>query len=164
LQGREALSTIALDREDVMNRRQFSALLPMAAVSPALPAAAWQSSATAPAKLDSGAYTESAARGPSPTGRTQSRLLMGMLPDNIRLESHVTTLAPGAPPEPLEHHKHTEMWFVREGAIALTIAGTAHVIKAGDMGLCLAGDEHSVGNASKTDPASYFVVAVGPPE
>jgi quercetin dioxygenase-like cupin family protein len=149
-----------------MNRRQFSALLSLFAASPVLARAEAQNvaSTATPRNLESGPYPESAPHGPSPTGRTQSRFLMGMLPDNIRLESHVTTLAPGAPPEPIEHHKHTEMWLVREGSIALTISGTTHVIKAGDMGLCIAGDEHSVGNASKTDPASYFVVAVGPPE
>jgi mannose-6-phosphate isomerase-like protein (cupin superfamily) len=87
-----------------------------------------------------------------------------MLPDNIRLESHVTKLAPGAPPEPIEHHKHTEMWLVREGTISLVTAGTTRTIKAGDMGLCIAGVEHSVANASMTEPAAYFVVAVGPPE
>jgi len=32
------------------------------------------------------------------------------------------------------------------------------------MGLCIAGDDHSITNASATEPASYFVVAVGPPE
>jgi mannose-6-phosphate isomerase-like protein (cupin superfamily) len=56
------------------------------------------------------------------------------------------------------------MWLVREGAISLMTTGVTRTIKAGDMGLCIAGDEHSVANASKTEPVSYFVVAVGPPE
>lgn len=87
-----------------------------------------------------------------------------MLPDNIRLEAHTTTLAPGAGPEPVEHHKHSEIWFVREGTVALMTNGVTRQLKAGEMGLCVAGDQHSVSNASKTDPCSYFVVAVGPPE
>jgi quercetin dioxygenase-like cupin family protein len=149
-----------------MNRREFSALLPVFAAASAFDPAEAQNapSPTNLTKLESGQYVEGAPRGPSATGRTQSRVLIGMLPDNIRLEAHVTTLAPGAPPEPIEHHKHTEMWLVREGAISLTISGATRTIKAGDMGLCIAGDEHSVANASKTQPASYFVVAVGPPE
>jgi mannose-6-phosphate isomerase-like protein (cupin superfamily) len=87
-----------------------------------------------------------------------------LLPDNIRLESHLTVLAPGAPAEPIEHHKHSEMWFVREGTVTLMTAGVTRTLKAGEMGLCIAGDDHSITNASKTEPASYFVVSVGPPE
>jgi mannose-6-phosphate isomerase-like protein (cupin superfamily) len=87
-----------------------------------------------------------------------------MLPDNLRVESHVTFLAPGAPAEPIEHHKHSEIWFVREGTVTLMTAGVAHTLKAGDMGLAIAGDDHYITNASKTEPASYFVLAVGPPE
>lgn len=87
-----------------------------------------------------------------------------MLTDNIRLESHFTVLTPGAGPEPIEHHKHTEMWLVHEGSVTLMTNGTTRILKAGEMGLCVAGDDHTVANASKTEPASYFVVAVGPPE
>jgi mannose-6-phosphate isomerase-like protein (cupin superfamily) len=156
---------MALDSEDPMNRRDFSALLPLLVAAPAFVEAQTSNSGTTPpAKLQSGQFVEGPATGPSPAGRTQSRLLIGMLPDNIRLEAHVTTLAPGAPPEPINHHKHSEIWLVREGAIALTTAGTTRAVKAGDLGLCIAGDEHTVANASKTEPASYFVVTVGPPE
>jgi quercetin dioxygenase-like cupin family protein len=149
-----------------MNRREFSALLPLFVAAPAFcPAEAQNAPAAASlSKLDSGQFLEGAPHGPSATSRTQSRLLLGVLPDNIRLEAHVTTLAPGAPPEPIEHHKHTEMWLVRKGAISLMTAGITRTIKAGDMGLCIAGDEHSVSNASETEPASYFVVTVGLPE
>ncbi|MFZ1011933.1 MAG: cupin domain-containing protein [Terracidiphilus sp.] len=148
-----------------MNRREFSALLPLLAAAPALATTqAPTGVALSSANLESGEFVEGPTRGPSATGRTQNRFLSGMLPDNIRLEAHGTALAPGAPPEPIEHHKHTEMWLVREGAITLMTAGTQRTIKAGDMGLCIAGDEHSVANASKTERASYFVVAVGPPE
>ncbi len=146
-----------------MNRREFSALLPLlAAAAPALASADPQAAPLQP--LQSGEIPEGAAHGPSPTGRTSHRLTLGMLPGNIRMEAHVTTLAPGAPPEPIEHHKHSEMWLVREGAITLLTSGVTHTIKAGDMGLCVAGDLHSVANASKTEPATYFVVTVGPPE
>jgi len=148
-----------------MNRRDFSALLPLLVAAPALAEAQTSNPPTTPiAKLESGEFVEGVAKGPSPTGRTQSHLLLGMLPGNIRLDAHVTTLAPGAPLEPIDRHKHSEMWLVRDGAISLMTAGTTRTIRAGDLGLCIAGDEHSVGNASKTEPASYFVVTVGPPE
>ena len=100
---------------------------------------------------------------PNPT-RALHRLLTGMLPDNIRLSAHFTMLAPGAPLEPVDHHKHSEMFLVREGAITLITKGVTRVVKAGDMGLAIAGDDHTVGNASQTEQTSFFVVAVGPPE
>jgi len=151
------------------NRREFAALLPALAAAPTLasfaPSAAQAQTAVAPIPaLQSGQYTPGEAYGEQRPSRTSHRFLIGMLPDNIRLESHWTYLTPGAPPEPVEHHKHTEMWFVREGTVTLTTKGVTRILKAGDMGLCIAGDDHTVANASKTDPASNFVVSVGPPE
>ena len=154
-----------------MNRREFSVLLSALAAAPVLAAAAEpQAAAPQPAampvalpKLASGQYVWGEAQHPQ-SPRVSHSFLRGMLPDNIRLESHVTFLAPGAPAEPVEHHKHTEMWFVREGTVTLMTAGVTRTLKAGEMGLCIAGDDHYITNASKTEPASYFVVAVGPPE
>ena len=155
-----------------MDRRQFSAILPMLLATPALAAAAdaqapGQRTASAqPAlpKLTSGQYVWGEAYGTQRSARTSHRFLIGMLPDNIRLEAHVTFLVPGAPAKPIEHHKHSEMWFVREGTVTLMTAGVTRTLKAGDMGLCVAGDDHYVTNASTTEPASYFVLTVGPPE
>jgi mannose-6-phosphate isomerase-like protein (cupin superfamily) len=114
-------------------------------------------------KLESGQYVWGAASHPG-TPRVSHPFLVGMLPDNIRLEAHVTFLAPGAPPEKIDHHKHSELWFMREGTATLMTAGTSRTLKAGDMGLCIAGEDHTITNASATEPASYFVVSVGPPE
>jgi mannose-6-phosphate isomerase-like protein (cupin superfamily) len=151
-----------------MDRREFSALLPMLFALPALaPTAAAQTAADQAAvlpKLTSGEYPWGEAYGTQRPARTSHRFLIGMLPDNIRLEAHVTFLTPGAPAEPIEHHKHSEMWFVREGTVTLMTKGVTRTLKAGEMGLCIAGDDHFVTNASKTDPASYFVITVGPPE
>jgi mannose-6-phosphate isomerase-like protein (cupin superfamily) len=153
-----------------MNRREFSALLPMLFAVPALAPAAEAQAAkpqSAPAqlpKLVSGKYVQAATLSVQSSPRTSHRFILGMLPDNIRLESHVTFLAPDAPPEPIGHHKHSEMWFIREGTVTLMTAGVTRTLKAGDMSLCIAGDDHYISNASKTEPASYVVVAVGPPE
>jgi quercetin dioxygenase-like cupin family protein len=155
-----------------MNRREFSAILPMLLAAPSLAPVQGQSIAaqTTPPpaaplkKLSSGQFPPSAPHGPSNTGRTQVQYVLGLLPDNIRLEIHATVLAPGAPMEPINHHKHTEMWFVREGQVALMTAGVTRTLKPGDMGICCAGDEHSVGNSSTTEPCSYLVLNVGPPE
>ena len=32
------------------------------------------------------------------------------------------------------------------------------------MGICIAGDEHYIANASQTYPVTYLVLTVGPPE
>src|ERR1035438_7145654 len=126
-----------------MDRRTFSALLPMLFAAPALAAKAQvqtpASAAPAPAplaKLASGQYLPGEPSHPN-SPRVSRSFLRGLLPDNIRLESHVTVLAPGAPAEPIEHHKHSEMWFVREGTVTLMTAGVTRTLKAGEMGLCI---------------------------
>jgi mannose-6-phosphate isomerase-like protein (cupin superfamily) len=154
-----------------MDRREFSSLLPaLLAATAVFPAEAQtQAPGQAPpapshplTPLKSGQYVMGPAHG-SPT-RVGHSYLTGLLPDNIRLETHVTFLTPGAPAEPVEHHKHTEMWFMREGTATLMTAGVTRTLKAGDMGLCIAGDDHYITNASTTEPASYYVISVGPPE
>ena len=155
-----------------MDRREFSALLPMLFAAPALAFAAEAQLPVSPTaaalaalpKLVSGQYTWGEAYGTQRPARTSHHFLIGMLPDNIRLEAHITFLVPGAPAEPIDHHKHSEIWLVREGAVTLMTAGVTRTLKAGDMGLCIAGDDHSATNASKTEPASYFVLSIGPPE
>lgn len=153
------------DRQaQTMNRRDFTALLPLLAAGPGLfpQAAAAQAAQLEP--LQSGEYPEGQGSGAQRPLRISHHYLVGMLPDNIRLEAHTTTLAPGAGPEPVTHHKHSEMWFVREGEMALMTSGITRILRPGEMGLATAGTDHSVANASKTEPCSYFVVSVGPPE
>lgn len=149
-----------------MNRREFSALLPLLAAGAVMPANAVtaQHAPPGPNKLLSGRYPEGPAPHPSATGRTSRQIVLGMLPDDIRLEAHHTTLEPGAGWEPIRTHKHTEMWLVTDGEVSLMTDGDTQTLKKGDMGICVAGDKHSVANASKTEPCSYFVVCVGPPE
>ena len=163
-----------------MNRREFSALLPMLLAAPALAPAAEAPSAapqatTPPAaaprgvprplsNLASGQYPPGAASAPPTATHISHHYMLGMLPDNIRLEAHDSWQAPGAPHEAIGHHKHSEIWFVREGEAILMTAGVTRTLKAGDMGLCIAGDEHYIANASQTEPVTYLVLAVGPPE
>jgi glyoxylate utilization-related uncharacterized protein len=158
-----------------MNRREFSTLLPLlAAASAFAPEVEGETPDPGPAqqlaapmqlpKLASGRYLQIEPAHPHPSPRMSKRFLMGMLPDDIRLEAHFTRLAPGAPPEPIGTHKHTEIWLIHEGTVRLMTAGTTRDLVAGEMGVCIAGDRHTVYNASRTEPASYFVVTVGPPE
>jgi len=154
-----------------MNRREFSSLLPLlAAASTLAPTVEGQAPSAPPAAhaplepLVSGRYPQIEPANPHPSPRMSKHFLIGMLPDNIRLEAHFTHLAPGAPPEPIGTHKHTEIWFIHEGTARLMTTGVTRDLVAGEMGLCIAGDQHTIYNASRTEPASYFVLTVGPPE
>ncbi|HEY0161788.1 MAG TPA: cupin domain-containing protein [Edaphobacter sp.] len=145
-----------------MDRREFAALFPaLVAAATALPEQA--EAATLPA-VTSGVFKP----GPAKTGalpKRASRALTGGLlkAGNTRLEVHETTQEVGAPHEPEETHLHSEIWLVQSGTLDLTINGVPHRMSAGDIGICVAGEKHYIQNAGDT-PATYFVVAVGPPE
>jgi hypothetical protein len=155
-----------------MNRREFSTLLPLlAAAATVAPAAESQAPGVTPMQtpaqltnLVSGRYQQIEPTNPQPTPRLSKRFLMGMLPDNIRLEAHFTHLAPGCPPEPIAARKFTEFFFIREGTARLIAAGVTYDLAVGEMGIGVAGDPFTIYNASQTEPASYFAVTVGPPE
>lgn len=88
-------------------------------------------------------------------------VLKGKLATSESLEVHETTLPPGAMPHPPHHHRHSEMWLIREGTVQLTINGTSHVMGPGSVGFVHSNDEHGIKNVGTT-PATYFVVAIGP--
>ncbi|HEY8997889.1 MAG TPA: cupin domain-containing protein [Edaphobacter sp.] len=143
-----------------MDRREFAALVPalLACLSPA------EASAASLSAVESGVYHPAAAKAGSIPKRTSRAYTSGLLKaGNIRLEIHQTTQEVGAPHEPEETHLHTEIWFVRDGQVTLTVNGSPKVLEAGDVGICVAGDKHYIQNTGKT-PATYLVVAVGPPE
>jgi uncharacterized cupin superfamily protein len=141
-------------------------LLAAPAVASAAKAQAASQSTAAPglASLASGQYPPGPASAPPTAPHVSHRYMLGMLPDNIRLEAHDSQLAPGAPHEAIGHHKHSEIWFIREGHATLMTAGVSRTLNPGDMGLCIAGDTHYIANASQSEPVSYLVLAVGPPE
>ena len=113
--------------------------------------------------LESGVYTPGKGYGSLPK-RTSHRYLVGMLKaGNIQIEMHETIQEPGAIHEPTEKHLHNEIWLVREGLAELTTNGVTRQMRAGDVGLCCAGDYHYIRNAGDTQ-CTYFVVTVGPPE
>lgn len=144
-----------------MDRREFASLLPvlLAGVS-ALPESA---AAESLPPLESGIFKPGKESG-TPGQRVSHRYTAGMLKaGNIRLEMHETTIQPGAPHEAIGTHKHSEIWLVREGTAELMTKGEKHTLVAGDVGICVAGDEHYIANVSDA-PVTYFVVTVGPPE
>ncbi|WP_263409680.1 cupin domain-containing protein [Terriglobus tenax] len=145
-----------------MNRREFGTLLPALMAGLALTETA---SAAELKELTSGGYKQGTLKPTPQKGRTSGPILSaGMLKaGNIRLESHYTSIEPGSEHEAVGTHLHSEMWLVTEGTLELNLNGTPHLLKAGDVGLCVAGDKHFVANAGDTR-VSYFVVTVGPPE
>jgi|GEM_PF-1315152 len=156
--------------ESLLSRRDLSRMLPallgmasLNAAGIALPAAAAQPP-TPLTPLVPGKYEMKPTHSAPGSPRQSRSYLLGLLPGNLRLEAHFTHLAPGCPPEPVEHHLHSEMWCVHEGAVKLMSAGKTEILHAGDFGLVPAGTEHSIYNASATEAASYFVLAIGPPE
>ena len=76
------------------------------------------------------------------------------------VEVHATILDPGGAPHPPHHHRHSEMWLVREGTIEITINGKTSQVGPGSVAFVASGEEHGIHNPGKT-PASYFVVAIG---
>jgi mannose-6-phosphate isomerase-like protein (cupin superfamily) len=145
-----------------MNRREFGTLLPALLASLTITETA---EAAELKELVSGGYKRGALKPTPQAGRTSGPILsQGLLKaGNIRLESHFTSIEPGSEHEAVGTHLHSEMWLVTEGTLELNINGTAHLLDAGDVGLCVAGDRHYVANAGKAR-VSYFVVTVGPPE
>jgi quercetin dioxygenase-like cupin family protein len=144
-----------------MDRREFAALLPALLAGSSAPQVA---AAPSLPVLESGVFKS----GPPKTGSVPKRVSQaytrGMLKaGNIQLEIHETRQEVGAPHEPIDIHLHNEIWLVREGTVELTVNGTAHRMEAGDIGICIAGDKHHIQNVGDT-PATYFVVALGPPE
>jgi len=93
-------------------------------------------------------------------GNSFRAVLDGMSHAGCRIELHETSLAPGAMPHPPHHHPHEEMFFVREGALEVTIAGTPSRLGPGSVAFVASNDEHGVRNPG-TAPAQYFVLAIG---
>jgi len=154
-----------------MNRREFATLLPaLLATTALLPDAAGAQQTAAPAPpakgelptIVSGVYPPG--KGHGSNGHESFSFLAGMLTaGNIRLEMHESVQQPGAVHEPVGKHLHSEIWLVKEGVCELMTNGVTRTMKAGDVGICCAGDLHYIKNAGDTQCA-YFVVTMGPPE
>ncbi len=94
-------------------------------------------------------------------GANASRAILdGITFGNDPLEVHETTLASGSSPHPPHSHTHEELFLMRQGKLAVTIAGKTTVIGPGAAAFVHSGELHGVRNPGE-ERAEYFVVAMG---
>ena len=143
-----------------MTRREMCSLLPAAIVP--IVVATEMDAAEQDESLPSASFAfETLTAKTSPSGAQVRAIMKGKLATGEAVETHATTLPPGAMPHPPHHHPHSEMWLVREGTVELTINGKSYRIGAGGVGFVHSNEEHGIKNVGTT-PANYFVVAIGP--
>jgi quercetin dioxygenase-like cupin family protein len=143
-----------------MTRREMCSLLPAAMLPLALAPRAESSEQGDP--LPSASYPfEKLPVHTAPSGTETRHILKGKLATGESIETHETTLPPGAMPHAPHHHVHTEMFLLREGTLELTVNGTSYRLGPGAVGFVRSNEEHGVKNVGTT-PANYFVVEVGP--
>ncbi len=78
----------------------------------------------------------------------------------LPIEVHETDLAPGEMPHPPHHHRHEEMFLIREGTVEVTLAGDRSRLGPGSAAFVASNEEHGIRNVG-TGHAQYFVLALG---
>ncbi len=143
-----------------MTRREMCLLLPGAALSGA--AAPLVLAGEQDNSLPSGGFPfESLTAKSAASGAQIREILKGKLATGESLETHATTLPPGAMPHPPHRHVHSEMFLLREGTLELTVNGKTYPLGPGSVGFVRSNEEHGVKNVGSA-PANYFVVEMGP--
>ena len=142
-----------------LTRREMCLLLPGAM----LPVAAAGAEAGEQGdSLPSGAFAfETLTPHTGASGAQTREALKGKLVTGESLETHATTLPPGAMPHPPHHHVHSEMFLMRDGTLELTVNGKTYQLGPGAVAFVRSNEEHGVKNVGTT-PANYFVVEIGP--
>lgn len=144
-----------------MTRREMCLLLPAAAMLPAA-SAALAEGGEQDGSLPSGGYPfETLEVKTAASGAKTREIFKGKLATGESIETHATTLPPGATPHPPHHHVHSEMFFMREGTLELTVNGKTYSLGPGAVGFVRSNEEHGVKNVGST-AANYFVVEIGP--
>jgi quercetin dioxygenase-like cupin family protein len=94
-------------------------------------------------------------------GANHSRaVLKGTTHSGFPIELHMTELGPHAAPHPPHKHVHEELLMIRRGTLEVTMLGKTENYGAGSVLYLASNDEHGWKNAG-TEPAEYFVVALG---
>lgn len=87
-------------------------------------------------------------------------VLDGETHSGFHLEIHETALAAGSRPHPPHHHVHEEIFLVREGTLAVTMARKRTLLGPGSVAYVASNVEHGIKNAG-SNAAQYFVIALG---
>ncbi len=90
---------------------------------------------------------------------TSRPVLEGLTHEDCRIEMHESDLAPGNMPHPPHHHRHEEMFMIRQGTLEFIINGKKSKAGPGSVALIASNDEHGVRNAGDNH-AQYFVLAI----
>lgn len=141
-----------------LNRREMCLLLPAV-----FPLAAQFPALAEDNSLPSGAFQFDKLPLHIANNNAQIRGIMrGKLATGEGIEVHETTLPAGGSPTPTtHHHKHSEMWLVREGTIQLTVNGKNFRLEEGSVGFAASNEEHGITNVGEK-AATYFLIAIGP--
>ena len=143
-----------------ITRREMCSLLPAAMLPFAVPPLA-KSSEQGDSLPSAGYPFEKLTVHTVPSGAQIREIFKGHLATGESIETHATTLPAGAMPHPPHHHVHSEMFFIREGTLELTVNGKTYPLGPGAVGFVRSNEEHGVKNVGTT-AANYFVVEIGP--
>lgn len=135
-----------------LSRRELCLMLPALAASSAL--------VTEETKLPSKAYRFEDLPAHKSAALVSRPVFEGLTHDGYRIAMHESQLAPGGMPHPPHHHKHEEMFMLREGTLEVTIAGKSSQVGPGGVVFVASNEEHGVRNVGKT-AAQYFVLELG---
>ncbi len=94
--------------------------------------------------------------GPTNTSRP---VLNGLTHEDCRIEIHESDLSSGNRPHPPHHHRHEEIFLIREGTLEVTVNGKSSHAGPGSVAFIASNDEHGV-RCVGPGHAQYFVLAI----
>jgi quercetin dioxygenase-like cupin family protein len=94
-------------------------------------------------------------------GENKSRAVMkGETHSGFQIELHMTELGAGQAPHAPHKHVHEELLMLKDGSLDVTISGQTTHVTAGSIVYVASNEMHGWRNPG-TDPAQYFVIALG---
>ena len=95
-------------------------------------------------------------------GLNQSRAVFdGLTHSDYPVELHMTRLAPGQMPHAPHHHVNEEVMMLKNGELEVMQGGMTSRVGPGSIVYVQSNVEHGWKNVG-TEPAEYFVIALGP--
>jgi mannose-6-phosphate isomerase-like protein (cupin superfamily) len=97
-----------------------------------------------------------------PNGQNEGRAVFdGLTHSAYPVELHMTRLGPGQQPHPPHHHVNEEVLMLKNGQLDATFGGKTTRIGPGSIIYIASNEEHGWKN-NGTEPAEYWVIALGP--